>query len=71
MAPLDNKASPTIRDLYPHFTEKELAEAEDNLERYLTLVLSIFERMELEASTQTDQLTPHAGTLPCPTSEPS
>ena len=44
MPPLDKQSAPTIRDLYPHYTENELAEAEDNLERYLTLVLRIFER---------------------------
>jgi hypothetical protein len=50
MDALAKKLAPTIRDLYPHFTEKDLAEAEDNLERYLTLVLRIFERMELETN---------------------
>jgi hypothetical protein len=48
MDPLDKKPALTIRDLYPDFTEKELAMAEDNLERYLTLVLRIFERRELQ-----------------------
>ena len=43
-----NKTAPSIRDLYPDFSEKELAEAEDNLDRYLALVLRIFERVELE-----------------------
>ena len=66
---MEKNATPTIRDLYPHFTEAELADAEDNLERYLTLVLRIFERVELEASTKANQLTPDAGTLPCPMSE--
>ena len=40
--------APTIRDLYPHLTEEELKEAEANLERYLELVLRIFERIETE-----------------------
>jgi len=39
---------PTIRDLYPDYTEHELAQAEGNLERYLVLVLRIYERRELE-----------------------
>jgi hypothetical protein len=60
MAPMDKQPFPTIRDLYPHYTEKELAEAEDNLERYLTLVLRIFERRELQKA---EQLTENAGTL--------
>lgn len=46
MAPLDKKHVPTIRDLYPRFTEQQLIEAEDNLERYLTLVLCIYERIQ-------------------------
>lgn len=41
--------APTIRDLYPHLTEEELGRAEDNLERYLVVVLRIFERLESEA----------------------
>jgi hypothetical protein len=43
---MDTNPVPTIRDLYPHFTEQQLAEAEDNLERYLTLVLRIYERIQ-------------------------
>jgi hypothetical protein len=66
---METNANPSIRDLYPHFTEKELAEAEDNLERYLTLVLRIFERMELETSTRASQLTPATGAIPCSESE--
>jgi hypothetical protein len=37
---------PTIRDLYPDLTDEELAEAEDTIERYLELVLRIFERIK-------------------------
>ena len=56
----------TVRELYPDFSEKELAEAEDNLDRYLALVLRIFERVEAEKiNPQVDQLTPTTGTLPC------
>lgn len=36
----------TIRDLYPNCTEEELAKAEENFERYLGLVLQIYERLE-------------------------
>jgi len=45
---MKTNSTPTIRDLYPHLTEKELAEAEDNIERYLELVLHIFEHMDSE-----------------------
>ena len=50
---MEKTATPTIRNLYPHLSEKELMEAEDNLDRYLALVLRIFERVELEANAQT------------------
>jgi hypothetical protein len=43
---MEKKPTPTIQDLYPHFTEKELHEAEDNLEQYLLLVLRIYERIQ-------------------------
>lgn len=35
----------TIRDLYPHLNDEELKEAEENLERYLELILRIYERI--------------------------
>lgn len=65
---------PTVRNLYPNLTEPELANAEANLERYLALVLRIFERVESEMTTSTaDPLTPDMGTLVCtpPSSESS
>jgi len=62
---MDKKPAPTIRDLYPDLTEAELAEAEDAHDRYLALVLRIFERLQLEAGAQSDQLTPDTGALTC------
>jgi hypothetical protein len=59
---MDKNAAPTIRDLYPHFTDEQLAEAEDSFERYLTLVLGIFERRELERA---GQLTEDSDEIPC------
>ena len=59
---MDNDSSPTIRDLYPDYTDQELAEAEDNLERYLKLVLGIFERRELEKA---ERLTEDSDEIPC------
>jgi len=53
----------TIRDLYPDLSEKELAEAEDNLDRYLAIVLRIFERKESGPGLQEGKLTPNDGTL--------
>lgn len=35
----------TIRDLYPHLSPEEQKEAEENLERYLELVLRIYNRI--------------------------
>jgi len=55
--------SPAIRDLYPGFTQEELSKAEENLDRYLALVLRIFERTESETDPQADQLTGGAGTV--------
>jgi hypothetical protein len=62
---MEKKPAPTIRDLYPHFTDEQLAEAEDAHDRYLAIVLRIFERLESEAG----QLTPGTGELPCPLSD--
>jgi hypothetical protein len=39
----------TIRDLYPHLSEAQQKEAEENLDRYFELVLRICERIRLEA----------------------
>ena len=36
----------TIHELYPQLREEELKGAEDNLDRYLNLMLRIFERQE-------------------------
>ena len=46
------KTPPTVRDLYPHLTDEELEIVEDQLERYLALVLRIFKRMEKEGKDQ-------------------
>jgi hypothetical protein len=34
----------TMRDLYPHLTEEELLEAERNFNRYLEIVIRMYER---------------------------
>ena len=43
----DNKPI-TIRDLYPHMNEEELAVAEANLRRYVAVVVRIYERLKAE-----------------------
>lgn len=67
---MEPKPVPTIRDLYPTLTDPELKEAEENIERYLAIVLRIFERQEAQSP---GKLTPGTGTLPCtpPRSESS
>jgi hypothetical protein len=62
---MEENPSPAIHDLYPELTETELAEAEDNLERYAALVLRILERTQSERNPQPTPLTRHDGTLPC------
>jgi hypothetical protein len=54
----------TIRDLYPHFTDEQLAEAEDAFDQYLGIVLRIFDRLQQEG-----QLTVNSGELPCPVTD--
>jgi len=38
----------TIRDLYPHLDENRLREAEENLERYVELVLRMYQRIQVD-----------------------
>jgi len=67
------KTDPTIQELFPRFNEQEVKEAEESLDRYITLVLRIFERLESQAHPQADQLLSGTGTLGCtaPESEAS
>ncbi|MDA2938228.1 hypothetical protein MYX75_08210 [Acidobacteria bacterium AH-259-A15] len=37
-----------LRKLYPELTDEELEEVQENLERYVELVLQIYERIELD-----------------------
>ena len=57
------EAAPTIRKLYPDLNDAELLQAEDNLDRYLALVLRVFERLESETDPHVSQLTARAGTV--------
>ena len=49
--PKPDKAAPSIRDLYPYLSEKELQAAEENLDAYLELVLEIYERIREDPRT--------------------
>jgi len=63
---MENKPAPTIRDLYPDLNEEQLAEVEDSLERYLAVVLRIFERLESQTDLSAPvNLTAPAGEVPC------
>jgi hypothetical protein len=62
---MDIKPTPTLRDLYPRLNEKELLEAEDTLDRYLLLVLRIYERIEEEGGDNLAQLTSIVHALRC------
>ncbi len=55
----------TIRDLYPHLNDEQLAEVEHTWERYLTIVLCISERLESEAKSPADNLTQDSNELRC------
>ena len=43
--PMEPDQPSTLRDLYPHFTDEQLEEAEANLERYLAVMMRIAERL--------------------------
>lgn len=38
----------TIKDLYPHLTDEQLREAEENLDRYLEHALRVYERLRAD-----------------------
>ena len=38
----------TIRDLYPHMSEADLAVAEANLKRYVALIVRIYDRLKAD-----------------------
>ena len=62
---MDQKPAPTIRDLYPDLNEAQLAEVEDTWERYLALVLRIFERLESRSDSPADHLTQNSNDISC------
>ena len=44
----------TIRDLYPHMNEKELAVAEANLKLYVAVLVRIYDRLKAEGKSWPD-----------------
>ena len=62
---MNKKGNPTLRDLYPHLNDEQLAEVEDTFERYLALVLRIFERLEIQTDSSAANLTQNDDELSC------
>lgn len=48
---MDKRSEITVRELYPHLTDAEQREAEENLQRYLELALRIYKRIRSEPET--------------------
>lgn len=59
---MDKNATPTIRDLYPHFTDEQLTEAEDTFDQYIAMLLRVFDSLQ-----ESGQLTAILKELRCPT----
>lgn len=57
-----------LRKLYPDLSDAELTEGGEILDRYLAVVLRIYERLALNS--QPAKLTPSDGTVSYPPSEP-
>ena len=47
----NSNIDPQLRELYPHLSDEELRESEENLNRYLNVVLRIYERIKTENDT--------------------
>jgi hypothetical protein len=45
---MQKKQPITIRDLYPHMNEEQLAVAEANLKRYVAVIVRIYDRLKRE-----------------------
>ena len=52
--PMELNKPITIRDLYPHMSEEELAVAEANLKRYVAVVVRIYDRLKAEGKSWPD-----------------
>jgi hypothetical protein len=63
--PRNSANPPTIRDLYPEFSDDELKDAEEHILRYLEITLQIYERIssDPEAYARFKALTDPTSTL--------
>lgn len=62
---MNDRQTPTLRELYPHLSDEQLVEVEDSLERYLALVLQIAERVEVQTQSPGSNLTHNCGDVAC------
>ena len=53
---MDKESDITLRDLYPNFSENQLAEAEVNFRRYLAVLIAMAERLHGEGRSILDDL---------------
>jgi hypothetical protein len=44
----NSKREPSLAELYPNLTPEELVKAEENLDRYLQIVLRIYKRIKAD-----------------------
>jgi hypothetical protein len=58
---MDREQKITLRDLYPTFSEEQIAEAEANFRRYLAVVIGIAERLHREGRSILDDLETDSG----------
>jgi hypothetical protein len=54
---MENDKPITIRDLYPHMSDEELAVAEANLKRYVAVLVRIYDRLKAEGKSWPDART--------------
>ena len=52
---MKNNSEVDIENLYPNLDNDELKEAEKNLDRYLEIVIRIFDRLESEPDNEATQ----------------
>lgn len=47
--PLNPEQERTLRQLYPHLTDSQLEQANENLKEYVAFALRVFERLEVDS----------------------
>ena len=54
---MDDETTALFRAAYPDLNDAELIEAQENIDRYLSLIIRIHDRIELERKTKAGYLT--------------